>query len=577
MKYNRYMNLDKKFHAAILRGLVEVIVFASAANPATAQALQGGNVFRVTPYVQHATTNAMSLLWLAQEAGSATVSWWPEGRPAEVRQITTQGREATELSYEGDKSHSFQYLPYTVPWQHRCRIEGLQPDSSYAYTVTLAGGESYSNAFRTAPARRRAIRFVCYSDCETEPDSNGSAVTWDDLRLDHDENPSATSRKYLVDQTVGYASNICAMVSRQPDFMVIAGDLAQSGSRQTDWDEFWRHNAGKLNDPAGSTPIVAAIGNHEYASYQDLDGERGARKYLSYFEYEPNGASVLEDQLERFHRFDYGPVTLIFLDLNNGPDRNPANTWQAEYGNPHPEDTNAQLRQATSHAPDFREGSVQYGWLEEQLRDAQTNALFTFVVSHQCPFSAGYHGRAMGEVGRGVEGETLSGVATRCLTNLLFRYGCDAWICGHDEMYEHSQVRGEETLPDGTRRPITLNVYDVGMGGDGLRGCRITTNPNPWEVFRAHVDAPEVYDANGRLVSGGKHYGHLEVNVAPNAEGLWQATLTPAYVFVTTDASGKPCGFERRTYPDEIVVTNTLFRGDVPAPSADSPMFFTVH
>ena len=529
---------------------------------ALAAGAQAANVFRVTPYVQHVTTNAVSLLWLAQETGAATVSWWPEGRPGEARQATTEGREATELNYDGDGSHSPQYLPYTVPWQHAVRLTGLEPDSRYCYSVTLAGegGASYANAFRTAPARFRPVRFVCYSDCETEPESTGSAVTWDDLRRDHDTNPSATSRKYYVDQTIGYASNICTMAARNPDFIVIAGDLAQTGSKQTHWDEFWRHNAGELNDPAGSTPIVAAIGNHEYSSYQDLNGERGPLKYLSYFEFEPNGAAVLADQQERFHRFDYGPVTLLFIDPNNGPDRNPSNTWQQEYGNPHPEDTNAQLREATSHAPDFREGSVQYQWLEEQLADAQTNALFTFVVCHQCPFSAGYHGRAPGEMGRGTEGETLSGVPTRCLTNLLFRYGCDGWICGHDEMYEHSQVHGEETLPDGTRRPVTLNVYDVGMGGDGLRGCRITTDPNPWEVFRAHVDAPEVYDENGILVSGGKHYGHLEINVEPNAEGLWQATLTPAYVFVTTNAAGQACGFERRTYADEIVLTNTLFR-----------------
>ena len=125
-------------------------------------------------------------------------------------------------------------------------------------------------------------------------------------------------------------------------------------------------------------------------------------------------------------------------------------------------------------------------------------------------------------------------------------------------MYEHSQVKGEETLPDGTKRPMTLNVWDIGIGGDGLRGCRITEKPNPHEVFRAHVDAPEKYDANGTLVAGGKHYGHLEVNVAPNAEGVWTATLTPVYVFVSSNTVTHALTFERRTYPDEVVVTNAV-------------------
>ncbi|MBQ2632056.1 MAG: hypothetical protein IJG13_20455 [Kiritimatiellae bacterium] len=119
---------------------------------------------------------------------------------------------------------------------------------------------------------------------------------------------------------------------------------------------------------------------------------------------------------------------------------------------------------------------------------------------------------------------------------------------------------GTETLPDGSTRPHTLNVYDVGMGGDGLRGCNRTGSPNPYEVYRAHVDAPEVYDSNGTLLSGGKHYGHLEVNVCTNETGLWTATLTPAYVFVSTNAATGKLLFDRRIYPDEVVITNSVSR-----------------
>ncbi|MBQ3289836.1 MAG: InlB B-repeat-containing protein, partial [Kiritimatiellae bacterium] len=163
-------------------------------------------------------------------------------------------------------------------------------------------------------------------------------------------------------------------------------------------------------------------------------------------------------------------------------------------------------------------------------------------------------GRLNGENGTESTPEYLSGAATRCLTNLVFKYGVDAWICGHDEMYEHSRLTGTETLPDGTTRPHELNVYDIGMGGDGLRGCNRTGRPNPYEVYRAHVDAPEVYDADGTLLSGGKHYGHMEVNVTTNSDGVWTATLTPAYVFVSSNAVTGRISFERRTYPDELVI-----------------------
>ena len=520
--------------------------------------------FRVTPYVQHPATNAMSVLWLTATNGEATIEWWREGDGSNRRSATVSPRQATELDYFG-YSHAKQYLPPLVPWQYRFRIEGLLPDTRYAYRVTLADAKSYSNVFRTAPGEFRPIRFVAYSDSETQPSSTGDRVAWEDYRLDKDTNPLASSRKYYIDQTDGYASNICAMVSRRPDFFVIAGDLAEKGTNQTHWDEFWRHNAGGLNDPAGTTPILAAPGNHEYHGYYAADdyGERGMRKFLSYFEFEPNGAAVDADQQERFHRVDYGPVAVIFIDTNNGQDYYPDTTsanYARENGTPNMRDTTQPLCQDRCRAPDFNPGSPQYQWLEEQLADAQKNKLFTFLVEHQCPFSVGYHGRLNGEYGTESSKENLSGAATRCLTNLVFKYGVDAWICGHDELYEHSQLTGTETLPDGSTRPHTLNVYDVGMGGDGLRGCNRTGRPNPYEVYRAHVDAPEVYDSNGTLLSGGKHYGHLEVNVCTNETGLWTATLTPAYVFVSSNAVTGKLLFDRRIYPDEVVITNAVSR-----------------
>ena len=521
---------------------------------------EAADSFRVTPYVQHPTPHAMSLLWLTPSDGSATVEWWPEGNPAAVQSAVVTPREATELGYFG-YSHAQQYLPSLTPWQYRCRIEGLEPDTRYAYRVTLAdGGANYSNVFRTAPDKFRPVRFVAYSDSETQPSSTGDCVVWENYADDHDEQPDGWTRKYYIDQTAGYASNLCCMISRKPDFFVVAGDLAEKGSDQTHWDEFWRHNAGGLNDPAGSTPILAAPGNHEYHGYFQADdfGERGMLKYLSYFEYEPNGAAVDADQQERFHRVDYGPVALIFLDPNNGPNYDPSTVSsgsKTESGQPNYKDTNQCLHTDRCRAPDFNEGTAQYRWLEEQLADASTNRLFTFIVCHQCPFSCGYHGRLNGDKGLLTSAEYLSGAATRCLTNLVFKYGVDAWICGHDEIYEHSRVSGVRQLPGGGTAEHTVEIYDVGIGGDGLRGCRRTSVPNPYEVFRAHVDAPEVYDAVGTLLSGGKHYGHLEVDVSTNELGQWTASLTPAYVFVSKNGTTGELSFERRTYEDVVTIT----------------------
>jgi hypothetical protein len=142
----------------------------------------------------------------------------------------------------------------------------------------------------------------------------------------------------------------------------------------------------------------------------------------------------------------------------------------------------------------------------------------------------------------------------RVIQPLLFRYGVDAVFSGHDEMYERSLVTGTETLADGATRPHEIHFYDVGIGGDGLRGPS-TGADNPYRKFLAHENAPEIWNGK-QLVSGGKHYGHLEVNVTRNAQGLWQAEMTPVYLFPLLKPDGQVFAWERRTYADAVTITS---------------------
>lgn len=521
------------------------------------------NSFRVTPYVQHPATNAMTVMWLAATNTTATIRWWENGssnvseissakeiphtaRIAESRFVNDDVIEyckAPELDYNcspeapdnvPDRCGAWE-MPYTMPWQYRVRLTELKPDTVYQYCVTLDGGAAYENHFRTAPMTWRTVKFTLYSDSETEPRDNavstGRTGDWTDPKTDAD-------RKYYATQTEAYASNICAVITFDPDIIVMAGDLAQKGSRQCDWDEFWRHNAGPLNDPAGSRPILASPGNHDYWSYAD-EGLAGMKKYLSYFEYEPNGSDVDDDQQERFHRLDYGPVTFLFMDANNGEDADPSR------------DTHLFFNESKCRAPNFNPGSKQYHWLEKQLADAQKRSAFTFVVSHQCPYSVGYHGRPSGH--KDPAEDWISGRPLRILNDMFLKYGVDGWLCGHDEMMERSTVVGEEILPDGTKRPHTMQVWDMGIAGDGLRGNVLTENPN--EAFRASKDSPEVYDANGILIDGGKHYGHLQVTVSPLKDGSWKAEFDPVYVFFTTNSTGAAVYGGVRHYNDKVTIT----------------------
>ena len=534
--------------------------------------------FSVTPYLQHPATNAMSVIWFAKggDGEAATISWWREG--GSVRRQTVMGTWAVALT--NNVASGSDSAVHGKQYKYRCRVTGLTAGTVYRYAVELASGVAYTNAFKTSPGPNSSVRFIYYNDSETQPGSTGAYETWEatDTVIVSNTVTGVTNTRttrpggvtaYYVDQTDGYASNIVRMVERQPDIFVIAGDLAAQGGKQQNWDEFWRHNAGEYNDPAGSIPILAAIGNHDLQDATPKPagcnvncenasgGEVAVEKYLSYFEVEPNGVDYSDvdarDRSQMFHRVDYGPVTFIFLDTNNGDDYDlekdtniwlfrdancPSNRWDLPSG----------------RSPDFNPGSRQYTWLTNNLADAQRKSKFTFVVNHHCPYSVGYHNRT----NLTESSEWLSARAVRVLTDTMLKYGVAGWLCGHDEIMEHSRVSGTETLPDGTTRPVQLNIFDMGTAGDGLRGKPIAKEPNRYEVFRAQKDAPEIYDQNNILVDGGKHYGHMEVNVREEEPGLWKATLEPVYIFVHKDANGKAAGFERRVYDDVVVLTRDL-------------------
>jgi hypothetical protein len=276
---------------------------------------------------------------------------------------------------------------------------------------------------------------------------------------------------------------------------------------------------------------VPALGNHEYfggpgdlGGYSPGGARRALAKYRSYF------------GRDHYYRFDYGPVTLLVLDANNGlPERSAA-------------DTNWRLDGADGIAPSWQPGSAQREWLERALADAQASAAFTFVLMHPAPYTSGVHGRPPG---LDEAGNFSSGLPLRELTPLFLARGVDAVFSGHDEQYEHSVVTGSEERADGARSEHAVHFVTVGIGGDGLRGPDAGVS-NPYRRFLAHDDAPEIRDATGVLIDGGKHYGHVEVNVVPDGQGGWRARLEPVYLFPVADAGGGIERFERRVYADAI-------------------------
>lgn len=498
--------------------------------------------FRVLPYLQNPAEDGMTVIWFSEHdtPGSLSLSVSANSKPANapLAQWLSTPSSAQALAYVDVEAEQFYSgRPPAPPFRHQIRISDLKAATQYHYRVRQEDAE-FEGFFRTAPAAGTGqVRLVFFADSETEPESTGKHVGWPD--------PASTigARQYLLDQTTGFANNLRTILSRKPDLIAISGDLVESGGEQQDWDEFWKH-LGDVDgvNLAGRIPLLAAPGNHEYyegpapwGAYDQPASERAAERFSTYF---PSS-----HESRRYARLDYGPVTLITLDVTNG-------SPSASGG-----DTNFMLLGAKDEgggsSPGFAPGSVQYEWLEEQLADAQARSAFTFVLFHHVPYSVGPHGWPAGK-GDGLDEQ--SGVPVRELTPLFLRYGVDAIIAGHDEMWERSEIDGTELQTDGSEGHHTLHIYDVGIGGDGLRGPE-TGLENPHQKFLVHTDAPEVWE-DGILLSGGKHYGHLEVDVQATEAGRWQAVLKPVYIFPLLDRDGRLLSFERRLYDDTVTLNS---------------------
>ena len=528
-------------------GVILLAVAARATEPVPVAA------FRVRPYLQNPAADAMTIRWLSNDdtPGRLTV---------DGREFVSAPTLSLELAYQPNERPDDRLG--SAPFLHSIRVTGLEPATSYPYAVTQ-GGETVKAILTTAPrpgdvGRGGAVRLFFYADSETQPESRGSRVEWPpSTSLPGGPRPRWVNGRYPADETTGYRMNLALIASRaadslrvgNPAIVSVVGDLVESGGEQRDWDEFWRHNAGEFGTLASRVPIVAALGNHEIFGgpasadpAQDLGGHSGraalvgAMKFLTYFEHPANGAAD-ERHEERYHRLDFGPVALITLDTTNSGADDGA------------DDTNHDLDRADApHVPDIAPGSAQYAWLERELAAAQAAGRIIFVQFHHAPYSSGPHGLPPGS---GPGENPHSGQPLRGLAPLLHRHGVQAVFSGHDEMYEHSVVEG-------------VHYYDVGIGGDALRGPDEAAR-NDRQIFLAHDHAPEHWAGN-MLESGGKLYGHVEVDVARRTgHPGFSVTIRPVHVFPVLDAeeSGRITGWERREY-DDVVTFDVIPREPLP-------------
>jgi hypothetical protein len=571
-----------------------------AALAAAVLALPAAADFRVNPYLQNPSSDGMYFTWFSSsnQAGTLSISGPGLSTPLSFNSAPAlQGVLAytnAELNQSISGLDKGSWLVAGDSYKHTVDVRSLQANTTYSYTVTQ-GGASFQSSFRTAPTLDHwtSLRFFAMSDSETEPAGRSTYREWQPgaLAAGSLDRPSAAVGSawdqkfgtrsqggtrilnYALTEDEGYRRNLAIVNSRQPDFLLMPGDLVQGGGYQPGWDEFFRQNAGSVASGLSRYPILPALGNWEnfgalnggYGT--DADGRFGPKfgrdKYHAYFDAPDNGTPAHRDN---YYRVDYGPVTVITLDSSNGlPDDRPQNyTHKAvgtQYNGPGTDTQNNYTREQYEAAggtdlADLNPGSAQWNWAAQQLAAARAEGRIVFVQFHHVPFSNGEHGVPMDHALTTGQG----GTPMRQYHAMFEQYGVAAVLSGHSEMFERSFVDSDN---DG----IGVHYYDVGVSGDGLRGQKrngsLFADPllgyNSFSQWTADQSAPEQWalvDGVLQLIDGGKHYGHLEVELEHlGGPTLYaKATFTPVYNFPLLDAEYKLIGTERRVYGDVVTV-----------------------
>jgi hypothetical protein len=556
----------------------------------------GQQAFRIFPYLQVSDNNLVQVRWFSDQSYPSSISF-KDSKGTVLLTANVQGREMSELYYtDKEKSQVITGLEGVI-WigsNNYFRYEysyRLPANELISYTVTL-NGQQFNSTFRTAPDSQNweSIRFIALSDSETEPKGRVTNRAWYPgqplvrpfsiptlwkQRFGTTTEQGIEIPNYFLNEKDGYTENLKIVTSRNPNLLLMPGDLVQSGGYMPAWDEFWRHNSGEFGLGLTSYPIVPALGNWE--SDGGINGgyglnERGTfnpvlgrSRFHAFFEIASQ--DPLQKHRQSYYRTDYGPITILTLDSSNGtPEQTRSDTPDAqklknkEYTGPGT-DTQENYTQTQYQAAGgtdlsgFGPGSDQYVWLEQNLKDAADKGKLVFVQFHHIAFSSGEHGVPMNhELSTGQGGTPL-----RALHPLFEEYGVIAVFSGHDELFERSFV-------DSNNDGKGVQYYDVGVAGDGMRGVKrnLISNPlatldyNEFSQWTADQKSTEIWDNSGTnpvLTDGGKHYGHLEVNVKKVLDGgktFAQIDFEPVYAFPVMNAQYQLQRVERRVYSDPV-------------------------
>lgn len=568
--------------------------------------------FRIYPYLQMPSQNGVALVWFSElnTSGTVEINGKTYTSKPSYQKLLEYTQKEIDQNITGLQKGS--WLKSNSNYKHVVEIDSLSPNTSYTYRVTQ-DDIKYEEAFQTAPTKEQwdNIKIVAFADSETEPRGRVERREWEisfknpyvkgslerpgkdslwDKKFGNKNRYGRFNLRYPLTQDEALKQNVSHIIKSKPNLMLVAGDLVQGGGYQASWDEYFRYFAGDVSKLGSKIPVLTALGNWE--TYAAINGGYGTPEDRSpvvisrnkYQIYAHTKGDVNNPRYKNsYYRTDYGPLTILTLDSTNGlPDENvkeklfsgeqfsgndknitekrKSTDTQGEFKGSEYDSAFAKVfkskTSSDSDLPDFNPGSDQYKWVEAQLKDARQKGQVIIAQWHHTAYSQGVHGRPPNFKDAP---DNQSGVAMRVYTPLFEQYKVAAVISGHDEMFERSFV---DENGDG----IGLQVYDVGVAADGLRGesykklqdgSIVPHNFNTHTKWSASANEPELWikDDKGmlQLKDGGLHYGHLEMELK-KVEGGASLTMKPIYIFPILDSEYNLIKTEKRVYNDIVTI-----------------------
>lgn len=314
------------------------------------------------PMLQDVRTDAMTILWETDgNRAHHVIEWGLAG--GSLDRVAT-GVETTRV----DGLH----------YVHKGVLTGLAPETDYDYRVRSGSATSVVHAFRTAPLATTPYRIAWLAD-----NQNGPTV---------------------------FSQHVLHMAARNPDLVVVPGDLVQNGNQVAQWGDYWWDPLG-ISQLAQTTPVVIARGNHD-----------DEHPYSYAYTAVPGN--------ESWYAFSYGNALFVALDTEapatgTGGEEDPLVFLNAALDSPEAQE--AEFRIVFFHRPPFT-----------NLWDP-SNVL-------ACLFGSPYTGEA------GVRDQWVP---------VFEQKGVDLVVSGHTHSYQHGVLNGVHYVTVG------------GAGGaiDDVRGC----------------------------------------------------------------------------------------------------------